>query len=281
MISDLRAPLPALTPPLRTLSYGGGVQSTAALVLAAQGKIDFPIFLFANTGDDSEHPATLRYVREVAMPYAAAHGIYLEELRRIRRDGSTETLWGRLMRPEGRSVGIPVRMNGNGAPGQRSCTVDFKIRIISRWQRQHGATKANPAVCGLGISLDEMHRARSDSGIPTQTLAYPLIDLRLTRQDCINIIARAGLPVPPKSACFFCPYHSRAAWARMQREEPELFAKSVELEREMNRKRGVLGKDPVWLTADLIPLDMAIVDVGQGELDFAGLDVCESGHCMT
>ena len=49
---------------LRVFSYGGGVQSTAALVLAAQGKIDFPTFLFANVGDDSEHPATLRYVRE-------------------------------------------------------------------------------------------------------------------------------------------------------------------------------------------------------------------------
>ena len=47
---------------LRTVSYGGGVQSTALLVLAAQRQIDYSIFLFANVGDDSENPATLRYL---------------------------------------------------------------------------------------------------------------------------------------------------------------------------------------------------------------------------
>jgi 3'-phosphoadenosine 5'-phosphosulfate sulfotransferase (PAPS reductase)/FAD synthetase len=53
-------------PELRAFAYGGGVHSTAALVLAAAGRIDFPVFLFANVGDDSEHPATLRYVRDLA-----------------------------------------------------------------------------------------------------------------------------------------------------------------------------------------------------------------------
>lgn len=33
------------TTALRTVSYGGGVQSTALLVLAAQRRIDFPLFL--------------------------------------------------------------------------------------------------------------------------------------------------------------------------------------------------------------------------------------------
>lgn len=41
---------------LRVFSFGGGVQSTAALVLAAQGEIDFTAFIFANVGADSEHP---------------------------------------------------------------------------------------------------------------------------------------------------------------------------------------------------------------------------------
>jgi hypothetical protein len=40
-------------------SYGGGVQSTAGLVLAAAGRINFPNFVFANVGEDAEHPATL------------------------------------------------------------------------------------------------------------------------------------------------------------------------------------------------------------------------------
>jgi hypothetical protein len=33
---------------LNVVSYGGGVQSTSLLVLAASGKIDFKTFLFCN-----------------------------------------------------------------------------------------------------------------------------------------------------------------------------------------------------------------------------------------
>lgn len=46
---------------MRVISYGGGVQSTAMIVLAAQGKLG-PVTdaIFANVGDDSEHPQTLR-----------------------------------------------------------------------------------------------------------------------------------------------------------------------------------------------------------------------------
>lgn len=50
---------------LRVFSFGGGVQSTAALVLQAQGKIDFDMFVHANVGDDSEHPDTVAYMRDV------------------------------------------------------------------------------------------------------------------------------------------------------------------------------------------------------------------------
>ena len=53
---------------LRSISYGGGVQSTALLVLAAQKRIDFRTFLMANVGDDSENPGTLRYLEEYAKP---------------------------------------------------------------------------------------------------------------------------------------------------------------------------------------------------------------------
>lgn len=73
-------------------SYGGGVQSTAALALAAQGIIDFPVFLFCNVGDDSENPETLTYVHDVAMPYAREHGIEVIELQKVLRSGTQETL---------------------------------------------------------------------------------------------------------------------------------------------------------------------------------------------
>jgi hypothetical protein len=60
------------------------------------------------------NPATLRYVRDVALPYATDHGIELHELRKVRRDGSVETLHGRLVQPGSRSLPIPVRTLDTG-----------------------------------------------------------------------------------------------------------------------------------------------------------------------
>lgn len=154
------------TPAVRSVSFGGGVQSTCLLVLAAKRAIDFKTFLFANVGDDSEHPATLRDVHDVTMPYAASHGIDLLELHRIPTKGvakgQIETLWGRLTRPGSRSLPIPVRMS-NGAPGRRSCTADFKVRVVGAELRRRGATVENPATVALGISVDDRSMARRES----------------------------------------------------------------------------------------------------------------------
>lgn len=263
---------------LRVISYGGGVQSTALLVLAAQRQIDFPTFLFANVGDDSEHPATLTYVRQVAMPYARQHGIEIYELKRRRRDGSIETLWGRLHQPQSRSIPIPIRM-ANGAPGRRSCTSDFKIKVVARWLREQGATPERPATVGIGISLDEIHRANKRRSEPYEQIEYPLLDRGLRRDDCTQIIAAAGLPVPPKSACFFCPLKTVEAWRQQRQHEPELFAKSVHLEAVLNEKRATLGRDSAYLTRYGLPLKTAIrVTPTSPEVLDPG---CDSGWCMT
>jgi hypothetical protein len=272
---------------MRVFAYGGGVQSTAALTLAAQGHIDYRTFLFANVGDDSEHPATLRYVREIAMPYAAEHGIELHELHRIKRDGTTETLYGRLTREGSRSLPIPVRMS-NGAPGTRSCTADFKIKVIGKWLKAHGASAASPATVGVGISADEIQRVNARKNEPYERLAYPLIGLhddtglRLRRSDCEQVIRDAGLPVPPKSACYFCPFHRPETWHQQRRGEPDLFAKSCGLEDLLNKRRDTLGKDHVWLTRFAKPLRQAIPD-GVDLLPLFDDDNanCDNGWCMT
>lgn len=264
---------------LTIFSYGGGVQSTAALVLAAQGKIAYSTFLFCNVGDDSENPETLTYVNEIARPYALAHHLEFIELQKKRRNGEMDTIYGRLTRPESRSIGIPIRMS-NGAPGNRTCTADFKILVVARWTKRQGATKEAPATIGLGISLDEFQRMRNDSGIAHERLAYPLIDLRLDRSACMEIIRHAGLPVPPKSSCWFCPFHTLAVWQTMRHEQPDVFEKAVKLEQTINARRLQQGRDQVWLTRKLKPLEKATTDHVQASLFDDDEPPCESGYCM-
>jgi hypothetical protein len=295
---------------LRVISYGGGWQSTALLVLAGTGQLDVDAALFANVGDDSEHPHTLVYVREIAIPWATEHGVPLHVLDRVKRDGTRETLWGRLTRPGSRSLPIPVRMS-NGAPGTRSCTADFKIRVIGKWLKQHGATKYTPATVHIGISVDEIERANTRRVEPHEQIAYPLLERGLRRVDCGNLIReqrlspehgqrlriivdevppiiasqlRASnftrLPIPPKSSCYFCPFHRLSTWETMRAEEPELFDRSCQLEDLLNQRRAELGKDPVYLTRFNRPL-RTVVDPGVQLLPLADDGGCDSGWCMT
>lgn len=70
-------------------------------------------------------------------------------------------------------------------------------------------------------------------------------------------------------------------WLDQARREPELFAKSVELEETLNARREVLGKDRVYLTRYGKPLAEVVIERGaQGTLDL-GLDSCDSGYCFT
>lgn len=262
---------------MRVFSFGGGVQSVAVLVLAAQGKVQYDQFLFANVGADSENPETLAYFEVFAVPFAFRHGIPLEELHKVRRNGDRETLLGRIRRSE-RSIPIPMHMN-NGAPGNRQCTGDFKISVVAKWLREHGATAESPATVGLGISTDEFQRARSASKLNYERLEYPLLDLRLSRLDCRRIIADVGLPIPPKSACFFCPFQSPTQWRRLKHDKPALFAQSVEIEGFLNARGGRLGKDRVWMTRYAAPLDQVISGEQMTFDDY--LDTCESGYCFT
>lgn len=267
---------------LRAISYGGGVQSTAMIVLAVQGKIPADVALFSNVGDDSEHPATLSHVRDVMIPWAESQGFPIHELSRRKRDGTTETLYGQLTKPGSRSVGIPVRMS-NGAPGNRSCTADFKIRVVNRWLRQHGASEANPAIVHIGISTDEIQRVSNRRPDKFTLPTYPLIELGLSRSDCQSVIASAGIPVPGKSSCYFCPFHRPQAWAEMARDEPDLFEKSCNLEDHLNTVRRNIGKDPVHFTRFGVPLRSAIGPAQDMLPGFASadMDTCDSGYCWT
>lgn len=270
---------------IRAISYGGGQQSTALLVLAAHGKIDFRTFLFANVGNDSEQPETLRYIEDHAKPYATSHGIEFAELTRIGRSGprrgETRTLLADLERADSKSIPIPVRMSGAG-PGTRQCTDRYKIKVIADELARRGATEEHPATVGIGISLDEIHRANNRTRIPHERVTYPLLGLGLRRTDCQRIITAAGLPIPPKSACWFCPMKRPAEWHELRRAQPELFDRACALEDQLVERRQRLGKDPAYLTGLGRPLRQAIPDGVDLLPMFDEADgACDSGWCMT
>lgn len=177
------------------------------------------------------------------------------------------------------NVGNRAENPDTGAFGNRKCTARYKIEVVARELAKRGATPAEPAVVGLGISTDEIERARSGvaKDQPWTTRTNPLLDLGLSRIDCEWVIHDAGLPVPPKSSCWFCPFQSAAAWQRRRRRQPDLFAKAERLEDTINVRRAELGRDRVGLASAAHPLGQAIAD----QLVLDGMDGCDSRWCMT
>jgi hypothetical protein len=264
-------------------SYGAGVQSTALMVLMAKGDVPKPdAFVFANVGNDSEKPETLEYLETYARPFAEAHGIEIVEVQH-EYNGQPETLLEHIRRTQ-RSIPIPAFME-NGAPGNRTCTQNFKVNVVDKWIKAQGITHAT---IQLGFSIDEFRRTatKSTEYLPvtkrySKRFAWPLIDLKLTRLDCMNIIGNAGLPVPPSSLCWWCPFHPRGAWVDKKREKPAEFAACVALENEINEKRKSLGRDRVYLypmTGGVMrPLEQAVGD--QLPLWELFEETCPSGYC--
>jgi len=299
---------------LRTISYGGGVQSTALVILAATRHPGFEAAMggqvvtaiMANVGDDSENPATIRYVREVMTPWAAERGVAIVEIDPAPfPSGEPRTLLKHLYayggcqlcgvtsddecsddcpsrttnRSASKDLPIPIKVQPINAPVSRSCTDRFKVKPISAWLADKGATVADPATVALGISTDEIERATGRSG-KYQRVVYPLLDLRMNRSDCASSIAAAGLPVPAKSACWFCPFHRTTQWAEIRRDDPPLFDKVVALEEHLLLQRRRRGMTDVYISSRGGPLS----ELSQAQdrlFDVDGPDGCDSGHCFT
>ena len=188
------------------LSFGGGVNSVALMVVLLREGLPFDEAVFADTG--GEVPETYEYL-ETARQYLADHEIPLTVVSKRGRS-LYETAWERRV--------IPSAI-------WRWSTRDYKITPIQRHYRSLDA-HINQY---LAIAWDEIHRMKN-SRVDYVTNLYPLIDRRLTRADCVDIIQEVGLPIPQRSSCFFCPFNSVDRWRWLHETHPDLFDKAVALE---------------------------------------------------
>jgi hypothetical protein len=121
-----------------------------------------------------------------------------------------------------------------------------------------------------------------DSDVQYITHHYPLVDMRMNRAACIAWLESHSLPVPPKSACTFCPYRSVASWkAQKQRGGPD-WQESLEVDTAIRNKRdtqhGLLYVHPArkpLAEAVSIPEDFGAKQLGLEDAP------CDSGFCFT
>lgn len=242
------------------LSFGAGVNTVALMLLLVREQLKLDEVIFADTG--GEVPETYESV-ELARNYLAEHEIPFTVV--AGRPGGTD-LYGTAER---RRV-IPSAQ-------WRWSTRDFKVRPIYKHYRSLN-THVNQYI---GIAFDEIHRMR-DSRVPYVTNLYPLVDRRLTRQDCIDIIRSEGFPVPVKSGCFFCPFNSTDRWRWLLNKHPDLFERAIALEENSKHFPRQRLTDQVFRERDQVTLREFAVRLRNGDevAEVADGQAC-GGDCMT
>lgn len=262
-------------PKLRILSLGAGVQSTTLALMAARRDLG-PMpdaAIFADTG--WEPAAVYRHLDwlETQLPYP---------LYRVSAGNLRDDLINRGSGRAGRFVTVPFFLkhpNGKPGIGRRQCTSHYKVEPIRKKVRELlGAGPRSRIPAGsvekwIGISLDEIIRA-TPSKVQFETNRHPLLEQRMTRRDCLRWLEERQYPIPPKSACIGCPFHSNAMWRDIRDNDPEAWRDAVEVDRAIRKPIDRPGIEAMrgeqFMHAQRVPLDQVdlttLEDHGQGNL---------------
>jgi hypothetical protein len=239
---------------MRILSLGAGVQSSTLALMIAHGEVPMvDAAIFADTGAEPKAVYDWLDLLEKSLPfpvYRVANGSLLDDVLN-RKDGFN-----------------PIPAYTETGMGRRQCTHQYKLRPL-RWKMRELAN-GQQVDCLVGISLDEAHRMKP-TGLQWCRNQWPLIDLNMTRQDCLRWMEKHGYPTPPRSACTFCMFKRDSEW-RQTKQDSDSWAQAVKVDESL-RQHGE------FLHRSLKPL--AEVDFRNAE-DFGQIDAfgneCE-GMC--
>lgn len=272
------------------ISLGAGVQSSAMALMASRGEllgIEVDFAIFADTQDESRKVYDWLDWLEKQLTFP---------VHRVTKGRLSDSALKMRVTKDGRKfsrTNIPFyTLSQDGSKGiipHRSCTSDYKIQPILKELRKRCGIKRGqkkPTVTSLiGISYDEMQRMK-DSRDAWVVNRWPLVEMKLRRQDCINWMLKNDYPEPPRSSCVYCPFHSNKEWRRLQIEEPDEFQKAVDFEKalQLTKANPDNFSSTPFLHNSRIPLyqidfrtrSEKDADNGQGLLDFQ--DECD-GMC--
>lgn len=249
----------------RVLSMGGGINTVALLL--HKGIDYYDKVIFADTG--GENPATYTYLDQHVKPYCKDKFVTVKAKQTLE-----EYCEMKKFLPDMQA---------------RWCTQDFKVKPIRRYVKHTlKCTSDNPCIMDIGIAGDESHRLQGIRHPKYIKVDFPLAYEHITRKQCENIIKAHGWPVPIKSGCYFCPYAGKKHFRKLAHNEPELFDRVIQLEKNFKRypKYGLLPNGRKV---------SSIVQGGSGLDDYINIDdnidaddnididdntQCDSGHCF-
>lgn len=255
--------------PLNILSLGAGVQSTTMALMAAHGEIT-PMpdcAIFADT--QGEPKAVYQHLKWLMSPNVLPFPVHIVTKGNL-GEATMDVAEGRSKRCDNPPLWIQSEEVNSSAPIGRSCTREYKIvPIIRKVEELAGLVprqrkpKTLIATQWIGISTDEIVRAKA-SDRPHIVHRWPLIEKGMNRTDCLSWLRAHDYPLPPKSACTFCPYKQNDQWRMLRDRWPDEWIDTVEFDRRLRASSTHWPRTsgPVFLHRDLVPLGDAKLDGG-------------------
>jgi hypothetical protein len=244
--------------PLLVVSYGIGLDSTAMLVEMHNRGMRPDLILFSDTG--GEKPETYAYLDVINAWLIRVGFPTVTVVRYAPARAPYSTLEGKCLANET----LPSL-----AFGGHSCALVFKrdvmVKYLKGWAPARAAiARGEKIVKAIGYDAskaDRRRRGKADKAttriqlkiveriacgkapaadqweVAHCTYAYYLQDWGLERAELAAIIEAAGLPIPCKSACFFCPASKPAEVVQLRIDQPDLYWRAVAMERKAREGR--------------------------------------------
>lgn len=196
--------------------FSAGITSTMACKLALEQYDDVELF-YIETG--AHHPDNARYIQDC------------------------QKWFGREIQTVQNKKGYAdhfdvIRKTGyvNGPTGAR-CTLELKKEVRHTLQDQ---LKPDAQIFGFEFSKEEINRAiRFKEQHPETNPIYPLIEAKLSKNECAGIIAMAGIRLPEmyqigysNNNCIGCVKGKKGYWNKIRQDFPGHFDKMAKAERE-------------------------------------------------
>lgn len=256
------------------ISLGAGVQSSALLFMADRGELGYPVdfAVFADTGAEPKQVYEwLQFLQgAVKIPIVVAS-----------RGNIADDIINRISGTGRRFASVPfftVDKDGKKGMGRRQCTREYKIDVVQKAVREKLGYKPRARMKHqikmlIGISIDEVDRMKP-SRTKWVTHHWPLIEKRMSRQDCIEYVKSFTGKEPPRSACWLCPFRSNEEWRHLKATDPEAFDKAVKLDLLVRQTPGF--KSDQYIHASRTPL--GVVDFSEDGQEDLFTNECE-GIC--
>ena len=239
---------------MNVVGYGGGTDSTAMLVGLWRHHVPVDLILFADPG--AEQPHTYAYLDTMSR-WLENHGMpAITRVWYTEKNGQRLTLEQECLR----SRSLP-----SIAYGHKKCSQKYKIAPQDRFCNhyppcQESWSRGERVVKMIGYDAGEVRRLEGarehDLADKKYQKQYPLMEWGWHREYCVRTIQDAGLPLPGKSSCFFCPSMKKREIRALYHQYPDLLERALAMENNVRPNLGTvkgLGRDFAW--RDFIEFD--------------------------